>query len=55
MTICDSCGYEIREGQKHQSDGDGSCIILTIEENREPRVTGHARRRQPKDLYAKKR
>jgi hypothetical protein len=54
MMICENCGYEVREGQKHQGDGDGSCMILTLEENKEPRVTGHARRKPPRDLYKKR-
>jgi hypothetical protein len=50
MTICESCGYEIREGKKHQSDGDGRCQIVNVETEQ---VVGWTNRRT-RDLYKKK-
>jgi hypothetical protein len=50
MTICETCGYEIKEGRKHQSDGDGRCQIIDPDTER---VIGFARRRE-RDLYKKK-
>jgi hypothetical protein len=51
MTVCENCGYEIRESKKHNSDGEGNCQI--IEANTE-RVVGWAHRKLPRDLYKKK-
>ena len=50
MTLCECCGYEIREGKKHQSDGDGSCQIIETDTER---VVGFAHRKT-RDLYKKR-
>jgi hypothetical protein len=50
MTICETCGYEIGEGKKHQSDGDGHCQIMEIDTER---VVGWTNRKQPKQMYKK--
>src|SRR5207249_10334250 len=50
MTICETCGYEIRDGKKHESDGDGSCQIIEVDTER---VVGFAHRKQ-RDLYKKR-
>jgi len=50
MTVCENCGYEIREGKKHNGDGEGHCQIVEVETER---VIGFANRRE-RDLYRKK-
>jgi hypothetical protein len=50
LTICETCGYEIREGTKHQSDGDGQCQIIDTETER---VFGWTHRKY-RDIYKKK-
>ncbi len=47
MTVCETCGYEVQDGRKHQSDGDGSCQIIEVDTER---VVGFANRKY-RDLY----
>lgn len=50
-SVCENCGYDIRETTSHRRDGDGHCLIIDVETGQ---VRGAANRKQPKDMYRKK-
>jgi len=51
MIVCENCGNEIREGRKHDPDGEKlECLIIDMETER---PTGFSHRRPPKNLYKK--
>jgi hypothetical protein len=49
--ICESCGYEIREGTKHRGDGEGRCQVVQIDTEL---VVGWTNRKQARDMYRKR-
>jgi hypothetical protein len=50
LTICETCGYEIREGKKHIPESDGRCQIVMADSEV---IVGWATRKT-RDLYKKK-
>lgn len=50
MNTCETCGYNIRDGTKHQGDGEGRCQIVETETER---VVGFANRKT-RDPYKEK-
>jgi hypothetical protein len=50
IMICENCGYEVREGKKHNGDGEGHCQIVETDTER---VVGFANRRE-RDPYKEK-
>jgi len=50
MTVCENCGYTVRDGIKHRTDGDGHCEIVEADTER---VIGFTNRKAPKQMYKK--
>jgi len=47
MTVCENCGYQIRDGTKHESDQDGHCQIVEVDSER---IVGWTNRKY-RDVY----
>jgi hypothetical protein len=50
MTICENCGWEIRENRRHQDIGNNKCLVT---ESDTERPVGWSSRRY-RDIYKKK-
>ena len=47
MTVCENCGYTVRDGIKHRTDGDGHCEMVEADTER---VIGWTSRKY-RDIY----
>ncbi len=49
MTICDNCGWTIREGRMHEKEIEGQQCIVVESDTKRP--LGFSRRKLAKNLY----